>query len=179
VRLSFVSVGKDRSGLFAPGVEEYVGRLGHVAKVRVVELTPSRRSGEAARAEEAEAILAAVGPREVLVALDERGAVMTSVQLAQWLGRQQALGRDVTFAIGGDEGLGQDVQAKAGLVLSLSAMTLPHRLARLVLAEQVYRAFTILRGEPYHSSKGEPGAGRRRGRDSEGGAGESPRRERK
>lgn len=150
VRLTFLSVGKDRSGLFAPGVDEYLKRLSHVAKVRVAELPASRASGEKARDEEAEALLSELGPKDVLVALDERGQGLSSVGLAQWLGRQQDAARDVAFAIGGDEGLGPEVRARAALVLSLSAMTLPHRLARLVLAEQVYRAFTILRGEPYH-----------------------------
>jgi 23S rRNA (pseudouridine1915-N3)-methyltransferase len=150
VRLTLLSVGKDRSGLFAPGVDEYVKRLSHVAKVHAIELPPSRSTGVQARDEEAEALLAKLGPRDVLVALDEGGKSLSSVDFARWLGRQQDSGRDVAFAIGGDEGLGAAVRAKAGLVLSLSAMTLPHRLARLVLAEQLYRAFTILRGEPYH-----------------------------
>jgi 23S rRNA (pseudouridine1915-N3)-methyltransferase len=72
------------------------------------------------------------------------------VELATWLGRQRESARDLAFAIGGDEGLAEAVRAKAALVLSLSRLTMPHRLARLVLAEQVYRAFTILAGEPYH-----------------------------
>lgn len=150
MKLTFVSVGKDRSGLFTPGVEEYVKRLGHVAKVQLVELAASQASGEKAKDEEGAAILAKVGPRDVLVALDERGRSLSSVDFAKWLGRQQDSGRDVVFAIGGDEGLAEAVRQKAGLVLSLSAMVMPHRLVRLVLAEQVYRAFTILRGEPYH-----------------------------
>jgi 23S rRNA (pseudouridine1915-N3)-methyltransferase len=78
--------------------------------------------------------------------------LLSSVDFAKWLGRQQDGGRDVAFVIGGDEGLSDAVRAKAGLVLSLSPMTLPHRLARLVLVEQVYRAFSILRGEPYHKA---------------------------
>ena len=88
----------------------------------------------------------------MLVALDERGKHLSSVDFAKWLGKQQDAARDVAFVIGGDEGLAEAVRAKAGLVLSLSAMTLPHRLARLVLLEQVYRAFSILRGEPYHKA---------------------------
>jgi len=150
MKLTVLSVGRDRSGLFAPGVEEYAQRLSHVAKVALVELTESRASGEKAKGEEGQALLAKLSPRDVLVALDERGKALSSVDFAAWLGRQADTGRDVAFAIGGDEGLSDAVRAKAGLVLSLSAMTLPHRLARLVLLEQVYRAFTILRREPYH-----------------------------
>lgn len=150
LKLRLISVGKDRSGLFAPGVEEYAGRLRHVAKVELLELPGSKASGERAKAEEAKAILAALGPRDALVALDETGQGLSSVALARWLEQRLAEGRDLAFAIGGDEGLDASVRAKAALVLSLSAMTLPHRLARLVLAEQLYRAFTIIRREPYH-----------------------------
>ena len=78
--------------------------------------------------------------------------MLSSVDFARWLGRQQDSGKDVAFVIGGDEGLSEAVRARASLVLSLSAMTLPHRLARLMLIEQVYRGFSILRGEPYHKA---------------------------
>lgn len=150
MKLTFLSVGKDRSGLFAPGVDEYVTRLGHYAKVAVTELSESKRSGAQAKEEEGAALLGKLSPKDALVALDERGKALGSVDFAKWLGRQQDAGKDVAFVIGGDEGLSDAVREKAALVLSLSAMTMPHRLARLVLAEQVYRAFTILRGEPYH-----------------------------
>ncbi len=150
MKLTFLSVGKDRSGLFAPGVDEYSKRLTHTHKVQLVELPESRASGQKAKEEEGAALLKKLGPRDALVALDERGKLLSSVDLAKWLGRQQDSGRDVAFVIGGDEGLSDEVRARATLVLSLSAMTLPHRLARLVLVEQVYRAFSILRGEPYH-----------------------------
>lgn len=150
MKLTFLSVGKDRSGLFAPGVDEYVERLSHYAKVSVVELSESKKSGVQAKEEEGAALLGKLGPKDALVALDERGKALGSVDFAKWLGRQQDAGKDVAFVIGGDEGLSDAVREKAALVLSLSAMTMPHRLARLVLAEQVYRAFTILRGEPYH-----------------------------
>jgi len=150
LKLRLVSFGKDRSGLFAPGVEEYAERLRHVTKVELLELPESRASGEKAKADEAKALFAKLGPREVLVALDETGRALGSVELARWLEQRMTEGKDVAFAIGGDEGLDASVRAKAALVLSLSAMTLPHRLARLVLAEQLYRAFTIIRREPYH-----------------------------
>jgi 23S rRNA (pseudouridine1915-N3)-methyltransferase len=150
MKLTFLSVGKDRSGLFSPGVEEYTGRLGRIGKVQLIELPESRSSGVKAKEEEGKALLGKLSARDVLVALDERGKSYGSVDFAAWLGRQQDTGRDVAFAIGGDEGLSEEVRGKAGLVLSLSAMTMPHRLARLVLCEQVYRAFTILKGEPYH-----------------------------
>lgn len=150
MKLTVVSVGKDRAGLFAPGVAEYAQRLSHVTKVQLVELPSSRATGVKAKAEEGEAILSRLSARDVLVALDEHGRGLSSRELATWLGKRQQDGRDLVFAVGGDEGLCDEVRARAMLVLSLSTMTLPHRLARLVLLEQLYRAFTILRGEPYH-----------------------------
>lgn len=150
MKVTFLSVGKERSGLFAPGVQEYTKRLSRAVKVELVELPSSRHSGARAQAEEGAAILARLSSRDALVALDERGQSLSSVAFARWLSTRQDSSRDVAFAIGGDEGLSQEVRARAELVLALSAMTLPHRLARLVLAEQTYRAFTILKGEPYH-----------------------------
>jgi 23S rRNA (pseudouridine1915-N3)-methyltransferase len=131
--------------LFEPAVQEYAGRLKHYAKLELVELKP-----RPTRAAEAQDILAKVGPAEVLVALDERGQALSSPELAAWLGRAQREAKDMALVVGGDEGLDPAVLARAALVLSLSRMTLPHRLARVVLAEQLYRAFTLLRGEPYH-----------------------------
>jgi 23S rRNA (pseudouridine1915-N3)-methyltransferase len=146
VRLKLVSVGRDRSGLFEPAVQEYAQRLkkqGHQ-----LELLELKESGN--RDAEADAILAKVSPRDVLVCLDERGKLLSSPDLAKQLGRWRDESRDVVFAIGGDEGHGEAVRARATLVWSLSPLVLPHRLARVVVTEQIYRAFTILRGEPYH-----------------------------
>lgn len=146
MRLRIVSVGRDRSGLFEPAVQEYVGRLRR--QQHTVDLVELKESGSADR--EAEAILEKVTPRDVLVCLDERGRQLTSPELAQQLGRWRDEGREVVFAIGGDEGHGVAVRERAQLVWALGKLVLPHRLARVVLAEQLYRAFTILRGEPYH-----------------------------
>jgi len=150
LKLTVLSVGKDRSGLFAPGVAEYAQRLQHSAKVELVELPGSKHSGARAKADEGAALLAKVKDKAALVALDETGKALSSVELATWVGKQRDAGKDLAFVIGGDEGLSDEVRSRAALVLSLSKLTLPHRLARLVLLEQLYRAFTILRGEPYH-----------------------------
>jgi 23S rRNA (pseudouridine1915-N3)-methyltransferase len=145
LKLRLISVGKDRSGLFEPAVQEYASRLKHYARLELVELK-ARPTREA----EAQDILSKVGPSDHLVALDERGQAMTSPELSAWLGRAQREAKDVALVVGGDEGLDPSVLERAALVLSLSKMTLPHRLARVVVAEQLYRAFTLLRGEPYH-----------------------------
>lgn len=145
LKLKVVSVGKDRSGLFEPAVQEYAARLKHYAKVELVEL-----KAQPTRAAEARQILARVSEAEWLVALDERGRSMSSEELSRFLATAQREAKDLAFVVGGDEGLDPPVLERARLVLSLSRMTLPHRLARVVLAEQLYRAFTLLRGEPYH-----------------------------
>jgi len=103
-----------------------------------------------AKAAEADAILDKRKPQDLLVALDERGALLDSVELSRYVAKAQTGAKDLLFVIGGDEGLDTRVRDAANLTLSLSKMTLPHRLARVVLVEQLYRAFTILKGEPYH-----------------------------
>jgi len=146
VKIRILSIGRDRSGLFEPAVQEYVGRIrkqGHL--VDLVELKESDSADK-----EAEVILSKLNSREVLVCLDERGKEPNSVEFAEILRRWRDEGRDVAFAIGGDEGHGAAVRQRAQLVLGLSKFVMPHRLVRVVLAEQIYRAFTILRGEPYH-----------------------------
>jgi 23S rRNA (pseudouridine1915-N3)-methyltransferase len=145
LKLRVVSVGKDRSGLFEPAVQEYASRLEHYARTELVEL-----KAQPTREAEARQILSRVPGAQWLVALDERGQAMSSPELAQLLARAQREAKDLAFVIGGDEGLDPSVLGRAKVVLSLSRMTLPHRLARVVLVEQLYRAFTLLRGEPYH-----------------------------
>ena len=151
LKLRVVSVGKDRSGLFAPAIDEYARRLRHYTAFELIELAQAsgRRSAGASKSQEANLILKRMGERDWLVALDERGPAVSSLELSQYLQRALNQSRDLLFAVGGDEGLGPEVLAAAHWTLSLSRLTLPHRLARLVLVEQLYRAFTILRGEPY------------------------------
>jgi len=152
VKLRLLAIGRDRSGLFAPAVDEYLGRLARTLKLELVELPEARRHAGTpqAREEEGATLLARLRPGERLVALDERGEQPTSVELARRLQRWQERGQDVALVIGGADGLSAAVLERAAERLSLSRLTLPHRLARLVLVEQLYRAATILRGEPYH-----------------------------
>ncbi|HSN91707.1 MAG TPA: 23S rRNA (pseudouridine(1915)-N(3))-methyltransferase RlmH [Anaeromyxobacteraceae bacterium] len=152
MRLRVVAVGRDRSGLYAPAVEEYAKRLGRHARFEIVEVPEARRHAGTPRAreEEGEALLARLRPGERVIALDERGEALASAAFAERVGRWLGGGRDVALVIGGADGLSGAVLERAEERLSLSPLTLAHRLARLVLLEQLYRAFTILRGEPYH-----------------------------
>ena len=152
MKLRLLAIGRDRSGLFAPAAEEYLGRLSRTLKLELTELPEARKHAGTPQAKEEEGatLLAKVRPGERLVALDEHGEQPTSLELARRLARWQSLGQDVVLVIGGADGLAPAVLARAQEKLSLSRLTLPHRLARVLLLEQLYRAVTILRGEPYH-----------------------------
>ena len=152
MKIRLLAVGRDRSGLYQPAVEEYVGRLVRTLKFELVELPEARKHAGTpqAREEEGATILAKLRPGERVVLLDERGDEPTSLELSRrvqgWLTR----GQDVALVIGGSDGHAEAVRARAQETLALSRLTLAHRLARVVLVEQLYRAMTILRGEPYH-----------------------------
>jgi 23S rRNA (pseudouridine1915-N3)-methyltransferase len=152
VRVRLLAVGRDRSGLFAPAVDEYVSRLGRYLKFELVELPEARKQAGTpqARDEEAATILGRLEPRERVIALDERGDQPTSLELARRVEKWMIRGQDVALVIGGSDGLAPAVLTRAQERLALSRLTLAHRLARLVLVEQLYRAMTILRGQPYH-----------------------------
>lgn len=152
MRLRLLAVGRDRSGLYAPAVEEYASRLTRYVKFELAEVPEAKKLAGTPRAREEEgaALLAKLGPREHVVALDERGDELTSLAFADRVRRWQERGLDVTLIIGGSDGLAPEVAARAREKLAVSRFTLAHRLAKLVLVEQLYRAFTILRGEPYH-----------------------------
>lgn len=147
-----LSVGRDRSGWFEPAVQGYAERLQHYTRLELVELPEPRgkRPAHASKAQEAKRILGAHRAGEALIALDERGDPLDTPAFARLLGESLVQSQDLLFVVGGDDGLDASVLEAARRVLSLSAMTLPHRLARLVLVEQLYRAFTLLKGEPYH-----------------------------
>jgi len=154
MKLQVVSVGVDKAGLFEPAVDEYAKRIRRYAPFELIEVKSSRKGGMdplRAREEEGSSLLARVDPRTFVVAMDERGELLDSTAFSRKI-LQDAMsrGRDLAFLIGGAEGHADVVRKRANAVVSLSPMTLAHRLARLVLVEQIYRAFTIARGEPYH-----------------------------
>lgn len=154
MRVLTIAVGKARSRELADGIREYEARAGRYWPLGVVEVKeePARsRSAEEVRRREGERLLDAAGSGTLIVACDENGTMMRSAEFAEWLrGEQERGARDVAFVIGGAYGLSDAVLQRAGMRLALARWTLPHELARLVLAEQLYRAGTILRGEPYH-----------------------------
>lgn len=159
MKVQLLAVGKVR-GPAAAAVAEYEGRVRHYFSFESVEVKeePYRGAGGAGRVrdEEGKRLLARVAPGCELVALHETGKQWTSGQLARYLSELAVQGSPgAAFLVGGAYGLSDEILAGARHQLSLSAFTLPHELARLVLAEQLYRAGTIARGEPYHKGREE------------------------
>jgi len=135
------------------GVADYAGRLRGDYRLELVEVPLGRRgAGGVARAidVEGERMLAAAGPRAAFVALQVGGRALSTEQLARWLTERARLGEPLAFCIGGPDGLAPAVDARACLRWSLSPLTLPHGLARVVVAEALYRAVTVIKGLPYH-----------------------------
>lgn len=153
MQLSVIVVGRARDPL-AAAVAEYEQRAARYWRLDVHEVReePSRAgtSSEHVRLKEGERLLDRVPPSAHLVVCDERGVTLTSDQFAHWIGDRRDRAQDVAFAIGGAYGIDSALRARASTLLALAPWTLPHELARLVLAEQLYRAGTLLRGEPYH-----------------------------
>ena len=158
MRIALIAVGRLKAGPERALYERYVGRLRAMARAVGVadldlrEIDESRaRRPEDRREEEAAAILKAVGPRDALVLLDERGSSPTSADWAADVARERDRGQAVyAVAIGGPDGLAPGLRAKAHKVVSFGAMTWPHQLVRVMAAEQLYRALSILSGHPYH-----------------------------
>ena len=152
MKIRLIAVGSRPPEWVSRGFEEYARRLPREMPLELVEVLPAaRKVGTRGRVRDVEAqrLLGQLGSRDWVVALDERGKTWSTLDLAKKLDDWRMQGRDVTFLVGGAEGLDDACRARAHDVLSLSALTLPHALVRVVLAEQIYRAYTILRGEPY------------------------------
>jgi 23S rRNA (pseudouridine1915-N3)-methyltransferase len=155
VDLVLLAVGKLRPS-FREACDDYLRRLSRYAKAREVEVREASRAPTvvAQRAEEGERLLARRPPGSRLVALARQGTAWSSEELARHVARWQHEARPVALVIGGSHGLPPALLASAER-WSLGPLTLPHELARVVVVEQLYRAFTILRGEPYHKGAGD------------------------
>jgi len=149
-----VAVGHKPPDWVAAGFGEYAKRMPREARIELVEVKPAGRTGSTATgtvlAAEKARILAAIPAGSVKIALDERGKGLTTADLARQLGVWMQQGRDAAFLIGSADGLDPGLKDAADLRLSLSAMTLPHAMVRVILAEQLYRAISLLRNHPYH-----------------------------
>jgi len=154
MRFLILSVGHKVPEWISAGFNEYAKRMPREARIELIEVKPEpRTTGKSApqiMEAEAQRILAALPQNSLRIALDERGAAWTTRQFAdrmkQWMGE----GRDVAFIIGGADGLHESVKKGAQQLLALSAMTLPHAMVRVLLAEQLYRSHSLLHNHPYH-----------------------------
>lgn len=153
MEIRLIAVGRRMPDWVAAGYGEFARRLPRQLPLRLVELEASRAraAGDAARAanEEGAALLAAARGCHT-VALDEKGKAMTTRGFADALSEWMMAGRDVAFLVGGADGLGRECRGAADRVWSLSGLTFPHQLVRVIVAEQVYRAWTLLNHHPYH-----------------------------
>jgi 23S rRNA (pseudouridine1915-N3)-methyltransferase len=153
VKVVIAVVGKPRDRHLAAAIDDYETRIRRYFTLELVEVKEASSKGgapEQVKVKEGERLLDRIPVGAALFVCDERGDSMTSQQFAELIRQARDSARDVAFVIGGAFGLSDDVRGRAARVLQLAPFTVPHEMARLILAEQVYRAGTILRGEPYH-----------------------------
>lgn len=155
MKITLAVIGKTEVGFVRQGIEEYIKRLQHYVQFNIHyigDVKGTRNMSEAQqKTAEGRSLLAALDSSDHVVLLDEHGTERTSVDFSQWLQRRMASGcKRLVFVVGGPYGFSQEVYDRANEKISLSKMTFPHELVRLVFVEQLYRAFTILRHEPYH-----------------------------
>jgi 23S rRNA (pseudouridine1915-N3)-methyltransferase len=158
VNISILAIGKLKEKYLKQGIDEYLKRLSPYTKVDIIELPDekapenlSEQEMEQVKQKEGERILAKISDDTYVIALAIEGKMKSSEELAADLDRLATYGKSkIAFVIGGSLGLSKEVMKRANSALSFSKMTFPHQLMRLILLEQIYRAFKINRGEPYH-----------------------------
>lgn len=154
MKTELLLVGKTTDKHFQAGIDDYVSRINHYMPFHITVIPELKNtkslSEEQQKTLEANQILKLTQPSDTLVLLDEHGKEYRSIEFAQWLQKKQNTTRRLVLAIGGPYGFAPEVYQRADEKISLSKMTFSHQMIRLILTEQVYRACTIIRGEPYH-----------------------------
>ncbi|MCU5747095.1 23S rRNA (pseudouridine(1915)-N(3))-methyltransferase RlmH [Staphylococcus sp. SQ8-PEA] len=158
MKITILAVGKLKEKFWKQAIAEYEKRLGSYTKVDIIEVAdekaPERLSEkeiEQVKAKESERLLNRIKPQTTVITLEIEGKMLTSEGLAKQLDQRMTQGQsDFTFVIGGSHGLHTDVLNRSDFALSFSKMTFPHQMMRVVLIEQIYRSFKIMRGEAYH-----------------------------
>ena len=155
MKITLLTVGKTDRDWVKQGLDIYVSRLKHYIPFSIVEIPElknvSALSKEQIKSREGELILKNIRPTDDVILMDEHGREYTSVELAKVIQEKISYtGKDMVFVIGGAYGFSQEVYSRANSKISLSKMTFSHQMVRAIFAEQLYRAFTIMRGEPYH-----------------------------
>lgn len=155
MKIKIIAVGKTHKKFLVEGEQEYAKRLNRYIKFEQIEIpdikNAKNKTFEQIKQEEGKLILSKVEPGGQLILLDEKGKEFSSRSFSKWIQQQMNAGpKHITFVIGGPYGFSDEVYQKANMKLSLSQMTFSHQMIRMLFLEQVYRAFTILKGEPYH-----------------------------
>lgn len=152
--IKLLTVGKTDVKWVKEGLDLYMSRLAHYVPFSLIEIPQFKNvssfSKDQIKEKEGELILKQLRTSDLVWLLDERGKQYSSLEFADFLQKVMSRGRDIVFVIGGAYGFSKDVYARADGMVSISKMTFSHQMVRTVFAEQVYRAFTIIRGEPYH-----------------------------
>ncbi|RZA00375.1 MAG: 23S rRNA (pseudouridine(1915)-N(3))-methyltransferase RlmH [Sphingobacteriaceae bacterium] len=157
MKITLLTVGKTEDAYLKEGIEKYVKRLKHYTKLEIIDLPELKNTKaltpEQQKSKEAELILKKIASTDHLILLDEKGLELTSEQFAAYINKRQvSSSADLVFVVGGPYGFDGSVHQRANDKLSLSRMTFSHQMVRLFFIEQLYRAFTIIKGEPYHHS---------------------------
>ena len=153
-KIRIIALGKFKEKAFLELEKEYLKRMTPYAKIKVVELpeVPYYKTGdvEKTKEKEAESIINQLPENSIVILLEEKGALRNSVDFAQFLDRAGGLGKELVFVIGSGIGLHSSLKRYSNYAISLSSLTFPHNMARVILEEQIYRACTILAGKEYH-----------------------------
>jgi 23S rRNA (pseudouridine1915-N3)-methyltransferase len=155
MKITFITVGKTEDAYLKDGIEKYVKRLKHYTKLELFDL-PELKNTKALtedqqKAKEAELILKKITPQDYVILLDENGMEFTSVQFANYINKRSvSSSANLIFVVGGPYGFDESVYGRANDKISLSRMTFSHQMVRLFFVEQLYRAYSIIKGEPYH-----------------------------
>lgn len=154
MKTKLIVVGKTVDKNIIKGIEDYVGRISHYMPFEIIvipELKNTKKLSTASQKDmEGELILKQLQPSDTVVLLDEHGKEYRSIEFASWIEKQQQTARTLVFVVGGPYGFSDAVYARSNSKLSLSKMTFSHQMIRLLFVEQIYRACTIIKGEPYH-----------------------------
>ena len=155
MKIVFLVIGKTDESYLDTGILKYIKRLEHYVpfEMKIIPDIKNRKTltEEQQKKAEGELILSNVNTGDDLVLLDENGKTFSSVAFSQWIEKQMNIGsKRMVFVVGGPYGFSKEVYAKAKFKISLSEMTFSHQMIRLIFVEQLYRAFTIVKGEPYH-----------------------------
>lgn len=154
MKTQLLLVGKTTDKYLSAGIDDYAERINHYMQFGITVIPAQKSVGtmnpEQQKTREGSLIMQQIEPQDTVVLLDERGQQLSSMELARWLQKKQLTARRLVLVVGGAYGFSREIYDRADEQLSLSRLTFPHQMVRLILTEQIYRACTILKGEKYH-----------------------------